>query len=214
VIVVHTNYSQREINNLASTFPSLKIKLIESNKNGIYEAMNLGIENSNQDFLFFLNGGDELINLKGLCKLVNKMKHSTWGYGGLIITKSLGTFNREYTFKPYVQVLHRLGIKYVPHPSSIVRRSTILKMGGFNTAFRVAADQELFIRLSLLERPIIIKDNISNFFLGGESSRLQNQIMNDFKKISHQNFGFFFNSRIIDLYIWKIMLFIRKIIKD
>ena len=52
---------------------------------------------------------------------------------------------------------------------------------------------------------------IATFELGGLSTRSQNEIIKDFRKISFDIYGYFGGNKIIDAFIWKFNQFSRNI---
>lgn len=203
-LVIASGYPQKELSVLREEFSDLNLEIKVSNKDGIYEAMNLGLEQARTEYVIFINGGDQLESKGGLEKLVREMNGRSWGYGSLLVNSGTGQ-NKVYQFKPYRKLLHRMGIKYCPHPSCVIKRETAINLGGFNTKYKIAADQDLLIKFAKLELPLVSKQQISRFVRGGVSTRSSHEINQDFKNISRENFGFFFKSALIDALIWKIL---------
>lgn len=204
ILVLATGYSLEELALLPKEFSTLKLDIQVPKKDGIYEAMNLGLSQARSEYVIFINGGDQLESAEALEKLTRDLNGRQWGYGSLSVNSG-ASHNKVYRFKPYRQLLHRMGIKYCPHPTTIIKRETAIELGGFNPKYKIAADQDLLLKFSKLELPIVTNQEISRFMLGGISTRSSQQINQDFKNISRENFGFFFNSILIDKIIWKIL---------
>lgn len=64
IIVISEKLSTKIKNIILSKKDFIKIKLIESKDNGLYDAMNLGIFSSTGKYLYFLNSGDLLLDKK------------------------------------------------------------------------------------------------------------------------------------------------------
>lgn len=176
---------------------------------GIYNAMNFGLKVSSTRFVLFLNSGDELYSIENLNKLLDKMAESIWGYGSII---KIGNQQKvPYSFNPYWGLLHRLGIKYVPHPATILNREQSIKFGGFDENYKVAADQKLIMQFGQLHPPTIIKSPIANFYTDGiSSSRTNAEIIEDFRNISSEIYGRFFENKLFEEFIWKLLAKFRK----
>jgi hypothetical protein len=106
--------------------------------------------------------------------------------------------------------LHRLGIKYVPHPASIVDTQIAQSIGGFDEKFRIAADQKMLLTFASKSLPAITNDVVANFYRGGVSSRGDEEIVSDFRAISHEIYGNFLKSSFLDQIIWKVVSTLRK----
>jgi hypothetical protein len=54
-------------------------------------------------------------------------------------------------------------------------------------------------------KPFVSKDVISEFYLGGESTRGQSEITSDFREISKDLFKPIFSSRFIEKFLWDLI---------
>ena len=86
-------------------------KIIISNDNSLYEAMNIGIENTKDFNIIFLNSGDTFYNDKSIESIKNKI----CGLKCLIFKTTLVLKNKIYT--PDKFFFNKLN--YSPHPSFI-----------------------------------------------------------------------------------------------
>jgi hypothetical protein len=209
-IVVLGDYSKIEIDQIKSKFNDSSFEFFASDAKGIYHAQNFGLARVETTFVQFLNGGDELIDVTGLKLLVAKLDGSLWGYGSLRITKLSGK-TIKYSFH-YMKLLHRLGLKFVPHPSSVINTKAALKLGGYDENYQSAADHKLFLLLSREGKPVVVKNCISNFYLGGVSTRSNELIVNDCANISREIFGNYFKFSNLDKMVWKTILGFRNAI--
>jgi hypothetical protein len=210
VVLVLSEYSQDEIDLINSEFAVLNPDVYQIDPNGIYNAQNFGLNKVNTRLMLILNGGDSLLAQAALQLLVQKLGSGDWGYGACRFVDPISGDSRVYQFSKYSQVLHRVGLKFVPHPSVVVDVSKAREFGGFDLEYKIAADQKMLLQFAKNSEPITIADTISSFELGGASSRKSSEIVNDFSNISHEIFGYFFHSKKIDKIIWKIVLILRK----
>jgi hypothetical protein len=213
IILVLSGYSNEELDLIESSFSSLNLNLISTPALGIYEAQNVGLYKAQNQFALFLNGGDELISPLGISNLVKEVGDNKWGYGSIKLIKP-STGNSNLYFFKYRKTLHRLGLKYVPHPGTIIDVQQGIKIGAFDTKYRSSADHKLLLSFSKISKPTVVKDLISNFYLEGTSTRSQKDIVMDCKKVSREEFGFFARNRFIDELIWDIVLKIRCLLRS
>ena len=212
-ILVLSEYSDCQIRNLKEHYSEIGARFILLEPSGIYQAMNLGLEEIQTDFVLFLNGGDELNNGKALEQLKNDLKPDGWGYGGIQISQASTALTRRYHFTRYNKWLHRFGIKYVPHPSTVFSVKKIRYLGGYNVSYKTGADQDLISRFAMESKPAISKEYISKFYLGGQSSRSNLEIIQELKRISLDNHGYTLNLKLIDDILWSIVSAARSFVK-
>ena len=167
--------------------------------------MNTGLNLANSVKCTFINGGDEICDRNAMLDFLNSNSEVDLGYAPIFISHPESPVNRVYDFSPYRPLLHRLGIKYVPHPGTIYQTETLKKMGGYDANFKVAADQELALRFAKKSNPAVGICPYVIFYKGGASTRSPFEIMKDFKAISAKNFGYFFNNSFIDAIIWNFV---------
>lgn len=209
IILVLSDYSENDIGLISKSTVNLPCRVILSDSVGIYNAMNLGVRELSTDYVVFLNGGDELVQGGGLLELLDGIRGHEWGYGALQVINLSGAKTKIYQSKKYSLLMHRFGIKFVPHPSTIFRRLSIIDKNGFDESFSVAADQEMILRFAIETDPYIVPKPISRFYRGGLSTRNDLEIVQDFHKISLKLFGAVFNSELIDRSLWSINLYAR-----
>jgi hypothetical protein len=203
LVLVLSDYSESEIITITNQSRNLMPKIITSEPLGIYAAMNRGLKELGTEFALFLNGGDEIINSKSLSKLLDNMQGANWGYGSLEISTEESNVIRVHKFLPYSITRHRFSLNYVPHPSTILRRESILNKNCYNEKFTTAADQELILKFAIESSPRVIPEPIARFYLGGKSTRSEHEIVNDFQLISQNLFGYTLKSKTFDRILWK-----------
>lgn len=211
LLLVLSDYQSEQVSRLSNQIQGwdAEIKLVPAK--GIYRAQNTGLREAKTEFVMFINGGDELFSIQNLELLLRGMNGFDWGYGELLMVSS-SYVKRTYSFQ-YKQLLHRLGVKFVPHPSTVLRRSTALDLGGYDETFESAADHKLLLEFSKLSRPFILNECVSTFYLGGVSTRSNVEIVRDCKLISQELFGNFFPNWRVEKTIWELNLLLRNITK-
>lgn len=126
---------------------------------GIYPAMNKGINEASGKFLLFLNAGDKIkdtnqfdINVKELSVTEKK-----WG----ILGCSLPWNSCYLTYRGMeLDFLRQESRAYVSHQTVVVERSLLIQMKKFDARFRIAADTLMTMKLANFEPPLLL-DGIS-----------------------------------------------------
>lgn len=141
---------------------------------GIYHAMNLALLDLDQnDWVWFLNAGDCLPTDDVLSNVIHYLRSasSKWMYGNFSILDSKGCIVQKVEapsrFVPSKQLFAK---SYICHQAVIAKNHFLTSLGGFDVKYKVAADWELFVRMSLQNQPTKLDFYLCNFMLGGFSS--------------------------------------------
>lgn len=140
---------------------------------GIYPAMNVGLEHAAGDYVYYLNAGDilhapdVLASLRGLIVDANP----TWLFGRVEIVGADGSrvVTPAWDYAQEKSALFSRGL-FPPHQGTLARRDALQSFGGFDTSFRIAADYAAFLRLSLVADPCQTDLVIATFTEGGAST--------------------------------------------
>lgn len=153
--------------------------LIPDKGSGIYSAMNLAIQNSQgNDWLWFLNAGDEFADEKSVELVMNYIKESQkkWLFGGHKLGSSKGNILGEnpspQIFDPRNQLFSR---RFVSHQSVIFKNNFLQELAGFREHLKIAADWDLLVRASKVDTGERISEVISIFYMGGLSTLSRSQ---------------------------------------
>ncbi len=147
------------------------ITIISEPDDGIYDAMNKGINAAHGDIIGILNSDDwyeaDAVerSVKAICdsgedKCVSYGDMRFWSPDGMS-----KTLHRPYT---------ELERDMIFHPTCFVTKETYSEYGGFNQDYRLAADYELMLRL--YKKGVTFVDNggtIANFSLEGASASVK-----------------------------------------
>ena len=127
-------------------------KVICEKDNGIYDAMNKGVQFATGDIIGILNSDDFYTGPSILSKVVKSFEDPAVEavYGDLQYVKQHNTDVIIRTWKAGAFQKKSLYYGWMPpHPTFFVRRHMYEKAGLFNTSLRSAADYELMLRMLL-----------------------------------------------------------------
>jgi len=188
------------------------VKIIQSEPKGIADAMNVGIKNANGKYLLFLNSDDYFFNnnaLKNVFELINEDKEShSWYYGIINTITEDGRKLFVYPHRKYQKIfcywLFRFTF-FMQHPATFYSRELFSKYGLYDESL-YAMDYEYAIRIGKKEKAKFMDIVISNFRVGGFSSKNEKIMEADVKKIFQKyyplaNFWFFIRSLYIKLFV-------------
>lgn len=139
------------------------IEYVWQEPSGIAKAFNLGIEQSNAEWLWFLNGRDEAhpkLNADLLLQILNASQSELiifeleWMQSGL-----------RQAHPPIWALWPPIYGNWVPHPATLIKTSLFKQYGGFNPDYKIAMDGDLWFRLfsknitvDMLSLPIVLYD--------------------------------------------------------
>lgn len=160
---VADNLSADETPSILKEFPELKV--LSESDNGIYNAMNKGIEHTKNEILAFLNADDFYLpgTLQAVRDVFEKHPESDIVYGNIVVN------GRE--FKPVKGIYSFKGAR-IFHPATFIRRSLFEKLGNYDEKYRICADFDFFMRakengavFTYIDKPL------ADFALGGVSTK-------------------------------------------
>ena len=116
---------------------------------GIYDALNKGINHATGDVIGFLHADDVFENNEVLAKIAKAFQDPTVEavYGDLVYVRhdDIGQVIRYWKSGHFDKVALSRGWM-PPHPTFYVRRSVYERLGGFDTRYRIAADYDTVLR--------------------------------------------------------------------
>jgi glycosyltransferase involved in cell wall biosynthesis len=142
---------------------------------GIYPAMNQGLDNATGRFTYFLNAGDRLHAPDVLKKVAHKLgnRNSAWVFGPVEITDHVSnksTTTPQWDYQKEKKNFFARGL-FPPHQGTITSTQLLRDLGGFDTQYSISADYALFLKLSQITDPGEVDFPIANFVTGGVSTR-------------------------------------------
>jgi glycosyltransferase involved in cell wall biosynthesis len=155
---------------MVKSFGGLVGKLISEPDQGIYDAMNKGIQLASGTYLAFLNSDDAYFpeTIEKVKAFALKFKPSVI-YGNMLKERQLGREVLSRLEKPKLELMPQtMGIF---HPASFVKRELFDHVGGFDLRFRHAADYHWFLKVYMQEVDFAYLDApLARFRLGGVSN--------------------------------------------
>lgn len=126
-----------------------KIDVIISEKdNGIYDAMNKGLNFASGDIVGFLNSDDHYVNSLVLEKVVEKFKSNNIDavFGDTVFVDGKNKVVRYWKVGEFKRFKIKLGWM-PPHTGFFVKRNIFHQYGGFDSSYSISGDYELAVRL-------------------------------------------------------------------
>jgi glycosyltransferase involved in cell wall biosynthesis len=182
--------------------------LISKPDNGIYDAMNKGIQIATGDIIGFLNSDDFYANNKVISKVVREFERDSLldaCYSDLIYTKKYDTSQnvRYWKSNKFTAGLFSKGW-CPPHPTFFVRRSVYERLGIFDLNYHIASDVDLMMRF--LEKHKIKSKYIPEVWvkmrMGGITNKNLKNIWLQNKEIIHS-----FNKNNLSVNLLKFLVF-------
>jgi glycosyltransferase involved in cell wall biosynthesis len=164
------------------------LEYVRQNPCGIAKAFNLGIERSNAEWLWFLNGRDEAhpkLNAELLLQILSASQ------AGVIVFELewMQSGNRQI-HPPIWALWPPIYGNWVPHPATLIRSGLFEQYGDFNPDYHIAMDGDLWFRLfsknitvDMLSVPIVLYDET------GISSTATVETGKEAKKLILDNLG-------------------------
>jgi len=162
------------------------IKIYSEKDNGIYDAMNKGINKAKGKYIAFLNSDDFYHNLDAIKWAVQRLEEtgSDFAYG---TTKCLDVNNVIRMFYPYKELV----MTQMPfcHQSLFCKKS-LLEKERFDTQFKLAADYDLILRCFLKNyKRAQIDAEIATYRMDGLSGSRYEDCVADYKRVYRKNYG-------------------------
>lgn len=177
-ILIMDGISDDHTLNIIKEFNDPRIRIFSEKDSGVYDAMNKGIEKAEGKWLYFLGSDDTLYDKETL-----KDIEPFLGNHDLVYGKAYFTFRKIIHGKEYDRV-YLQKIDNICHQAIFYNKNLFIRLGKFNTSFKIWADWDFNIRcFSLPEIQIKYLDIlICNFNdQGGVSS--QTPIDRDFMEL-------------------------------
>jgi glycosyltransferase involved in cell wall biosynthesis len=141
---------------------------------GVYDAMQKGLELANGTFTGFLNADDFFSSQQALLRLLGDFDESECdGLCGVVEQIDENGRTARVIGSAEVTESELLWGKFPPHPGTYLRTEVMKKTGGFGREFRLLGDMDMFLRFKdIAQRKIVFsKETVVKMRLGGLSTR-------------------------------------------
>lgn len=140
---------------------------------GIYSAMNFGVNLAVGEYLLFLNAGDTLANSSVLDSLIGQLETESpqWAFGRVHFTSESGRelMERDWHYDTEAEHLFARGV-FPSHQGTVMRRDLVELLGGFDESYAIASDYQLMLRAHKEAKPLELGVGIAQFKQGGAST--------------------------------------------
>jgi glycosyltransferase involved in cell wall biosynthesis len=126
-----------------------RVKVVKQLNSGIYEAMNLGILESDRDstYLNFMNAGDIFYSTNSIEKMIEALDEEEVGL--LIGCYKVKDLANQYRQKPgnLTDTRFTFSRRTGCHQAMFFSREAVVNVGPYDTSFRLAADHDLTLKV-------------------------------------------------------------------
>ena len=129
--------------NIISKYQDNRIRLISEKDNGLYDAMNKGINMAKGDIIATLNSDDILANGNIFQTVIDNFDKNTD-----VIYANIKYFNEDFSKvkRDFISGTKENDYFCPAHPSMYVRKEVYQRIGAYNTNYKIAADFDFMVR--------------------------------------------------------------------
>lgn len=174
--------------------------LVSEKDNGVYDAMNKGVEKSSGEWTIFMNSGDKFFDNNVIFRIVNEYIDK----GEAIIFGDTYYSNRTTGINRYIKASYKGKSKFMPSAhQSILTRTQELKRHPFDLKYKVISDFAFYYDLyNRNNRRFYYNDVVSYYDDSGLSS------IN--RKLNAKEFMLFFLNRFDYRFFFYLMVFLKR----
>lgn len=192
LVVVDSSVNATEISAFLSDFWSANYQCEWVQPQGIYSAMNRGLELAHSKYVYFLNAGDSFFDRFVLGDLADLVAESSpvWIVGRVEIIEQSGrgVTSASWDYETEKKTLFARGL-FPPHQGTVARTEVLRLVGGFNERFVIAADYAAALALSQVHEPLMTERVIATFFEGGVSTTSWQDSFREFHQVRREVFA-------------------------
>lgn len=164
--------------------------VISEYDNGLYDAFNKGIKLTTGKYILVLAADDYL--LKGaVSRFLRSVKPGTQVWAGSVVIYYEGYYQYMYSRRDLDELYRCCSLR---HPATFFSREVYERFGYYDSAYKIAADREFFLRLYEGGAVFQIEDvPIVSFGVEGVSNKKQNEVGIPEEKAISQKYGLSYN---------------------
>lgn len=187
---------------------------ISEKDNGIYDAMNKGLDCAKGEYVYFLGADDTLYNKNVLKDIENYLDNKIDILSGNVYLVDRNLNMKKLAKNKYTKEEIITG-QMLPHQGLFVRRTLALKYK-FNVKYKISSDYEMLLKIIKDNYNILyIDDVIANYNVSGISSLQTEILIKEYTEILKENISeenaILFNKKINNNFLKK---YVKKFIKN
>ena len=183
-IVVDGSDSASDVPDALNALGLTHIQILRDDAEGVYPAMNQGLDAAYGNFIYFLNAGDRIqsaSNFTDVLRLLS-LQSPPWLIARVCFESADGqSISPTFDYAKEKKSFFARG-KFPPHQGTIVQTQLLRQLGGFDSRFRIAADYQVMLKLSQIHEPIATEHTLARFQAGGLSSQHWFQAIQEFHR--------------------------------
>lgn len=192
-----------------------RVRLIEQNGKGIYQAMNEGIGFSEGIYTWFMNAGDKFASPEVVSNALNQFTNPELGLilGSHKIAGSHRSFingHREGSIAALSFAFNRRG---GCHQAMIFRTETLKNLGGYDVSYALASDFDLVLRVIQESQARKVSEIYTSIEPGGIADRQIFQVHREKHQIRQRLLGgwFVFSASLVWTFLARVKILLRRI---
>jgi glycosyltransferase involved in cell wall biosynthesis len=191
-ILIDSKSTDNTINIIRQYTDLINVQLISEKDNGIYDAMNKGINASEGNWLYFMGADDTFIDKNVLKKIAFHLNgNNKIVYGNIMWVPSGLKEEGEWGYQKFLKM-------NINHQRIFYHVSLFKEYGNFNTIYKVSSDHELNIRLfcnSAIQKKYVDIDITYYSETGFSANKIDEDFWENWKAIVQQNFSPYLSQR-------------------
>ena len=121
-----------------------KLKIVSEKDNGLYDAMNKGVNLASGDIIGIINSDDVLAHENVFKNVINNIGNYDGIYSNLLMLDE--KLDKPYRLFKSCKVKKVMGW-HMPHPTLYLKKDVYKKYGCFHIKYRIAADLDFMLRI-------------------------------------------------------------------
>lgn len=194
IIIIDGNSTDGTVEIIESFQKTMPIKYYSEPANGIYDAMNKGIEKATGSYLYFLGSDDTIYDQNVLQEIAEIIKDGNEKviYGNVKMNGE-NQWVKDGTLYGGEFDLKRLFSHNIPHQAIFYPCNLFKKIGNYNTRYSLFADHDMNIRAFAKYEFRYTDLLVAHFTVGGASTRFKDE---EFQKDKIKNIIQYYHDRL------------------
>jgi putative colanic acid biosynthesis glycosyltransferase len=174
------------ITNLQVKFVKIFIQSIPV---GIYNAMNIGIQQANNGYIWFLNAGDTLLSRNAISIVKDEIvRLEALAIAFPVVHVSKSGFLTDISI-PRIEIIQEYQIADLNHQGAVICAEILESMGGFDESFKFAADGKLLDSVQKQYGFSTSDEIFIGFEMGGTAARQYRETVKETQRYRPQNYS-------------------------